>query len=66
MAGPTFWDSQEAAQKTVGELRTAQGTFKPLDELERVFIIERRGRRAIEHARVRGDRRGGFAPPRPG
>ena len=33
MASPNFWDNQESAQKTVGELRTAQATFKPLDEL---------------------------------
>jgi peptide chain release factor 2 len=33
MGAPNFWDNQTAAQKTVDELRTAQGVFKPLDEL---------------------------------
>lgn len=35
MSAPNFWDNQESAQKTVAELRAAQGTFKPLEELSR-------------------------------
>lgn len=35
MSAPSFWDNQESAQKTVAELRAAQATFKPLDELAR-------------------------------
>ena len=33
MAAPHFWDDQERAQKTVGELTAANSTFKPLEEL---------------------------------
>lgn len=35
MAVPGFWDNGEASQKIVGELQSAQATFKPLDELVR-------------------------------
>lgn len=35
MSAPNFWDNQESAQKTVAELRAAQGTYKPLDDLSR-------------------------------
>jgi peptide chain release factor 2 len=35
MAAPNFWDDQGSAQKTVAELRTAQATYKPLDELSK-------------------------------
>ena len=33
MAGPTFWDDQEAAQKVVKKLSNTQSVLKPLDEL---------------------------------
>ena len=33
MAGPTFWDDQEAAQKVVAGLSNTQAVLKPLDEL---------------------------------
>ena len=33
MAGPTFWDDQEAAQKVVKTLSNTQSVLKPLDEL---------------------------------
>lgn len=33
MAAPNFWDDAEASQKIVGDLQSAQATFKPLDEL---------------------------------
>lgn len=35
MSAPTFWDDQETAQKFVADLRSAQATFKPLDELSK-------------------------------
>ena len=35
MSAPNFWDNQEVAQTTVGELQVAQSTYKPLDELAR-------------------------------
>ena len=33
MAGPAFWDDQEAAQKVVARLSNTQAVLKPLDEL---------------------------------
>jgi peptide chain release factor 2 len=35
MASPNFWDDQEKAQGTVGELSRINGTIKPLEELSR-------------------------------
>ena len=35
MAAPNFWDDQEKAQSTVGELSRINGTVKPLEELTR-------------------------------
>ena len=33
MAAPEFWDDQEAAQKTIAELKALQSTYKPLEDL---------------------------------
>ena len=33
MAAPEFWDKQEAAQQTIGELKSVKAVFTPLDDL---------------------------------
>jgi peptide chain release factor 2 len=38
MASPGFWDKQEKAQQTVGELKSLKSVLKPLDEAVRAAV----------------------------